>query len=109
MKTPLTSADYQAPAGGESMYGTGELAVSMLDSHAASVRGSVFDYVSIARPDHWLKNVFMLIGVVLAYFYMPTLFGGFHVGQLLMAFLATCLVASSNYVLNEILDAPTDA
>ena len=51
----------------------------------------------------------MLIGVVLAYFYMPTLFWGFSVVTLVVAFFATCLVASSNYVLNEILDAPTDA
>jgi len=69
----------------------------------------LLDYASIARPDHWLKNVFMLIGVVLACFYMPTLFWGFDVVKLLVAFFATCLVASSNYVLNEILDAPTDA
>jgi 4-hydroxybenzoate polyprenyltransferase len=67
------------------------------------------DYASIARPDHWLKNVFMLIGVVLAFFYKPDLMTGFDWVKLSVAFFATCLVASSNYVLNEILDAPTDA
>jgi decaprenyl-phosphate phosphoribosyltransferase len=66
-------------------------------------------YASIARPDHWLKNVFMLIGVVLAFFYKPSLYAGFEWSKLLWGFAATCLVASSNYVLNEILDAPTDA
>jgi 4-hydroxybenzoate polyprenyltransferase len=70
---------------------------------------AIFDYISIARPDHWLKNVFMLIGVVLACFYKPALIASFDVGRLALAFLATCLVASSNYVLNEILDAATDA
>src|SRR5204862_2059599 len=69
----------------------------------------LLDYASIARPDHWLKNVFMLIGVVLAFFYKPALAPDFDWAKLLIAFLATCLVASSNYVLNEILDAPTDA
>lgn len=66
-------------------------------------------YASIARPDHWLKNVFMLIGVVLAFFYDPALFATFDWWKLVYGFAATCLVASSNYVINEILDAPTDA
>ena len=29
----------------------------------------IIPYVQIARPDHWFKNIFMLAGVVLAYFY----------------------------------------
>jgi len=74
-----------------------------------SLADRVLAYASIARPDHWLKNVFMLIGVVLAFFYKPALLTGFEWTDLLCGFLATCLVASSNYVLNEILDAPTDA
>ncbi len=65
-------------------------------------------YISIARPDHWFKNVFMLAGVLLAAFYSPGRLGEFRLVDLLIALIATCLVASSNYVLNEILDAPTD-
>ena len=33
---------------------------------------AVIPYVSIARVDHWFKNSFMLLGVVLAFFYQPT-------------------------------------
>ncbi len=84
--------------------GPSELAVRP----APSLVGVFLDYASIARPDHWLKNVFMLIGVVLAYFYTPALLASFDIVRLIVAFLATCLVASSNYVLNEILDASTD-
>jgi decaprenyl-phosphate phosphoribosyltransferase len=65
-------------------------------------------YASIARPDHWFKNVFMALGVVLAYFCHPELFGIGTVWTILWAVAATCLLASSNYVLNEILDSPTD-
>jgi len=65
-------------------------------------------YVSIARPDHWGKNVFMALGVVLAYFYRPHAFSWSTLGTIVWAFMATCLVASSNYVLNEILDAARD-
>jgi decaprenyl-phosphate phosphoribosyltransferase len=65
-------------------------------------------YVAIARPDHWFKNVFMLVGVFLAYFYYSSLFTVGILWNLLWALAAACLVASSNYVLNEVLDAPTD-
>jgi decaprenyl-phosphate phosphoribosyltransferase len=65
-------------------------------------------YASIARPDHWFKNVFMALGVLLAVFYQPDLLQWQAVWQIGWAVAATCLLASSNYVLNEILDAPTD-
>ncbi|MEX2187959.1 MAG: UbiA prenyltransferase family protein [Pirellulales bacterium] len=68
----------------------------------------ILPYVSIARPDHWCKNVFMALGVVLAYFYEPTLFGPHSWVMITLGVAATCLVASSNYVINEVLDAAND-
>lgn len=65
-------------------------------------------YVQIARPDHWFKNVFMLIGLLLAWLYAPLELSQFDVGLLFWGLVSVCLVASSNYVINEILDAPTD-
>jgi decaprenyl-phosphate phosphoribosyltransferase len=65
-------------------------------------------YVAIARLDHWFKNGFMLLGVVLALSYQPGVLRGHAWWQLAVAVAATCLIASSNYVLNEILDAPHD-
>ncbi len=65
-------------------------------------------YVQIARVDHWFKNVFMILGVVLAMFYEPRVASWSSVVPLFVAVLATCLVASSNYVLNELLDGPND-
>ncbi|MBI3463900.1 MAG: UbiA prenyltransferase family protein [Planctomycetes bacterium] len=73
-----------------------------------SLLAGLAPYVRIARPDHWFKNVFMALGALLAYFYHPGLFGIRSLLGLLGAAGATCLLASSNYVLNEILDAPTD-
>jgi 4-hydroxybenzoate polyprenyltransferase len=69
---------------------------------------SVWPYVQIARVDHWFKNAFMLLGVILALFYETTVFTWVSVSRLSLAVLATCLIASSNYVLNELLDAPYD-
>ncbi len=65
-------------------------------------------YVKIARVDHWFKNVFMLPGVVVAVTAEPGLLtlGLFY--YLIVAFLSAGFVASSNYVLNEIIDAPYD-
>ncbi|MGE3539946.1 MAG: UbiA prenyltransferase family protein [Candidatus Tectimicrobiota bacterium] len=68
----------------------------------------LWPYIQIARPDHWFKNVFMMLGVLLALFYMPSLFTSSSLLQLGGALIATCLIASSNYVLNELLDAPQD-
>ena len=63
------------------------------------------DYVSLARPDHWFKNVFMMPGIVLGWIAC----GQPPVAPLLpligLAFASACLIASSNYTINEWLDA----
>ena len=66
-------------------------------------------YILIARPDHWFKNIFMFPGVAFAIYDSPDLFSWKIVTSLFLGLAATCLVASSNYVINEILDAPKDA
>lgn len=69
---------------------------------------AIWPYVQIARIDHWFKNAFMLLGVVLAFFWRPDLVNISSLITLTSAFFATCVIASSNYVINEVLDAPTD-
>jgi 4-hydroxybenzoate polyprenyltransferase len=71
-------------------------------------RSAVWPYVQIARADHWFKNAFMLLGVVLAIFYDPSTAAWSSLAPLAIAVAATCLVASSNYVLNELLDGSRD-
>jgi decaprenyl-phosphate phosphoribosyltransferase len=65
-------------------------------------------YIQIARPDHWFKNVFMLPGIVFALYDQPNLLSLNIVPSLLLALISTCLIASCNYTINEILDAPKD-
>ena len=80
-----------------------------MSSRAEHAQGSTWRaYVDIARIDHWFKNAFMLLGVALAFFYRPDLFTESSALILTAAFFVTCIVASSNYVLNEYLDAPLD-
>jgi len=60
------------------------------------------------RIDHWFKNVFVLPGVVAA---LGVDFLGAREGlwlRLILGLASVCLVASSNYVINEVLDAPSD-
>lgn len=65
------------------------------------------DYVSLARIDHWFKNVFVLPGVALAIALGANvdfdLLWKFAVG-----ILSVCLIASANYTINEWLDREFD-
>lgn len=69
---------------------------------------SLAGYLKIARFDHWIKQLFILPGCVFAMFLVKennildnwTLF--------LSGFLATCLIASANYIINEYLDREFD-
>lgn len=69
---------------------------------------SITGYIQIARPDHWFKHIFMAPGVVLALFFDSGSATRGIWGRLVLGIAAACLVASANYVLNEILDASRD-
>lgn len=77
-------------------------------SAAPAVAPSLAAHVQIARPDHWVKNVFVLPGAVVAISIDKTLIGQLSIGSLLAGVVAICLITSSNYVLNELLDARYD-
>src|SRR6476620_838521 len=73
----------------------------------AKPSSALWDYIAIARPDHWTKNLFML----------PGLFLGMVVSHkswaqvwwpLLLGLAATCLISSANYTINEWLDRHFD-
>lgn len=71
-----------------------------------SLAGEVQDYVHIARPDHWVKNIFMIPGAALALALAPG--AKLSVTNLLIAGVSCCLIVSANYTINEYLDAPFD-
>ena len=62
----------------------------------------------MARVDYWFKNVFVLPGIVVAIGTLPTVDWQALIVRAVIGLASICLVASSNYTLNEILDAPTD-
>jgi 4-hydroxybenzoate polyprenyltransferase len=67
----------------------------------------ILNYILIARPSHWFKNILILPGLVIA-----VMLSEFSWSQvllnLLIGFASTCLIASANYVINEWLDTETD-
>jgi len=66
------------------------------------------NYLKIARPDHWIKNMFILPGIIMGImmFGVNELFPGLF--NIVLGTIATCLIASANYVINEWLDAEFD-
>ncbi|MCB1119732.1 MAG: UbiA family prenyltransferase [Chlamydiia bacterium] len=59
-------------------------------------------YFKIARPDHWVKNIFMVPGLLFALLLHRQTTIPF--GSILVGLFSTCLAASANYVINEWLD-----
>jgi len=68
----------------------------------------MLDYIKIARPDHWFKNVFVLPGVFLGLLVNQSALGTSEVLMIIYGLFIVCLTASSNYVINEIMDAESD-
>jgi 4-hydroxybenzoate polyprenyltransferase len=66
------------------------------------------EYIAILRIDHWFKNIFMLPGMVFALLFFDITFSWSLILMMLLGILATCLIASANYVINEWLDAEFD-
>jgi 4-hydroxybenzoate polyprenyltransferase len=65
-------------------------------------------HVEIARVDHWFKNVFILPGCIAAWAMDPQHVASNLPKRFVLGLASICLVASSNYVINEVLDAPSD-
>lgn len=68
-------------------------------------------YISLMRLDHWIKQLFIVPGVVCG-IYLTKDIVSLSIGSLLLSFLlgllGTSLIASANYVINEYLDAEFD-
>lgn len=66
------------------------------------------DYIAIARPDNWVKNIFMLPGMLFALSIFKTVPDSHLFFKIIIGVISTCLIASANYVINEYLDADFD-
>lgn len=66
------------------------------------------EYVSIARPDNWVKNLFMIPGMLFALSVFNTPLNSTILFKIFIGIISICLIASANYVINEYLDAGFD-
>lgn len=73
-----------------------------------TVRPTLRGHLAVLRIDHWIKNVFVLPGIVIALAVERPPWDAAIALRIVAGLLSVGLVASSNYVLNEILDAPYD-
>lgn len=69
--------------------------------------GAFGQYIAIARLDHWTKNLFVVPGIFLALVFTRGSLQK-HGPAVFMALMATCLISSANYALNEWLDRKFD-
>lgn len=68
----------------------------------------MLEYLKVLRPDHWLKNIFIVFGHLVAFVLLDLTVSGDLFVKAAISLLPACLVASANYIINEILDAPFD-
>jgi 4-hydroxybenzoate polyprenyltransferase len=68
---------------------------------------SIRTYISIARPTHWVKHIFIIPGIVGALILVRDIDDGL-LKRCVLGFSSACLIASANYVINEWLDALLD-
>ena len=75
-----------------------------------AVRPTIAGHLAIMRVDHWFKNVFVLPGIAVALSVLPDPMADLrgHLVRVVVGLVSICLVASSNYTINELLDAPFD-
>jgi decaprenyl-phosphate phosphoribosyltransferase len=66
------------------------------------------EYVAVARPDNWPKNIFMVPGMLFALSIFKTTIDLQLFGRIFIGIASICLVASANYVINEYLDKGYD-
>lgn len=69
---------------------------------------NIKNYIKLARPHHWFKNVFILPGTILALYLLNMPFGKLVAVRLGLGLISACFLVSANYTLNEWLDAEFD-
>jgi decaprenyl-phosphate phosphoribosyltransferase len=80
----------------------------MSNAKAVTLSERLKAHLAIARLDHSIKNLFVLPGVIVPLSTGAVVLNSHMLWMLVIAFVSITLVACSNYVINEVLDAPFD-
>jgi decaprenyl-phosphate phosphoribosyltransferase len=80
-----------------------------IHANRRSWKSLVSAHFQIIRLDHSVKNIFVLPGIIVPLSVLGRSALTIHLARnIIVGFVATTLIACSNYVLNEVLDAPFD-
>ena len=82
--------------------------VEIVSVDRVSLRARVRAHMAIMRLDHSIKNLFVLPGIVVPLSFLPGHLDRRFLFRVALAMLSVTLVGCSNYVINEVLDAPFD-
>ncbi|OGK09773.1 hypothetical protein A2767_05805 [Candidatus Roizmanbacteria bacterium RIFCSPHIGHO2_01_FULL_35_10] len=68
----------------------------------------MFSYLKILRIPHWPKNFVVLLGLLFA-MSKPVLYPDLHIPfVIILSVTLACLISSSNYIINQIVDSESD-
>jgi len=65
----------------------------------------LYNLLRLARPSHWIKNLFVFAALV----FSGRIVDPHAIGAAVVAFVAFCLAASAVYALNDVVDRREDA
>jgi decaprenyl-phosphate phosphoribosyltransferase len=84
------------------------MSLTTISPHAGTVRERLDGHLNLLRLDHSVKQVFVIPGIVIAASLTGAALDRTLLVRTLLGLAAVMAAASSNYVLNELLDAPYD-
>jgi len=84
------------------------MSLTSVTSPISAPRVRLSNHLSLFRLDHSVKQIFVIPGIVVAASLTGTYFSTGLVLRIALGLASVVAVASSNYVLNELLDAPFD-
>jgi decaprenyl-phosphate phosphoribosyltransferase len=82
--------------------------MTTLGQHPVDLRARIVAHLRIMRLDHSIKQLFILPGIVLAMAMAGSSLSSRLLLRIFLGLIAATLIACSNYVINEIQDAPFD-
>jgi decaprenyl-phosphate phosphoribosyltransferase len=88
--------------------GPSEPTARQVEAEAGKAIAGFKEYFAMTRPDYWLKNIFIIPGLLFALAIYKAPITGTLLSNVLAGLVSSVLLVSANYILNEYLDAAFD-